>query len=183
MEAGRKSISTKKDWNTPIKYVNAIVSFFKEIGYEIELDPATNHNSLIPAKTKYILPVDGLNESWDFKSIYINSPFGSDKERKTNLKSWIKKAYDTNKNFGSEILILLPCSLNTKHFQEIIFTIKNGGVCFLKDSRLRFLDSSNNNNEDKKGAPIGMCMVYMGLHYAVFEKIFKEFGKCFEIIN
>ena len=59
MESGRKAISLKKNWNTNIKYVNLAISFFKEINLDIELDPATNENSLMPAKTKFILPIDG----------------------------------------------------------------------------------------------------------------------------
>ncbi len=180
MSAGRKNTLNKTDWNTSIKYVNAIIEFFGEI----DLDPATNNNSLIPAKTKFILPTDGLKENWGkYNKIYINPPFGRDSIRKTTIKSWIEKAYFTNIKFGNEILMLIPSATNTSHFQKIIFKIKNGGIVFLNDTRLRFLDSNNNNNEDKKGSPIGMVIVYMGINYNRFEYIFKHYGKCFEIEN
>ncbi len=180
MEAGRKNSNNKKNWNTPIKYVNAVIDFFGEI----DLDPATNDNSLIPAKTKFILPIDGLKEDWSlYKKIYINPPFGLDSERGTSIKDWIKKASDTNLNFGNEILMLVPSSTNTSHFQKIIFKIKSGGIVFLNDTRLRFLDSGNDNNEDKKGSPIGMTIIYMGEEYSKFESVFNKYGKCFEIKN
>lgn len=184
MKAGRKNTSNKKDWNTPIKYVEAAILFFKSIGYEIELDPATNQNSLIPAKVKYILPEnDGLLEDWNKKTIWINPPFGRDIERGTTIKDWVSKASFSNKKYGSEILMLIPSSLNTSHYQEIIFKMNYGGVVFLNDTRLRFLDSNNNNNEDKKGSPIGMSIVYFGKFYREFEKTFNFYGKCFEIKN
>lgn len=184
MKAGRNAITIKKDWNTPLKYVDTAISFFNKIGYDIELDPATNEKSLIPAKIKYILPYNnGLNETWNVKTIWLNPPFGRDITNKTSLKDWVKKAYETNLYHNTEILMLLPCSLNTSHFQNIIFNAKMGGIVFLNDTRLRFLDASNNNNEDKKGSPIGMCIVYFGKHYTIFNEIYKKYGKCFEIIN
>lgn len=184
MKAGRLNKSNKIDWNTPLKYVNLVISFFKELGYDIELDPATNNNSLIPAKIKYILPEnDGLSKEWNHKTIWINPPFGRNIENKTSIKTWVQKAFDTNLKYNSEILMLLPCVTNTSHFQKIVFNIKNGGIVFLNDTRLRFLDSSNNNNEDKKGSPIGMSIVYFGEYYDIFEKIFNNSGKCFKIRN
>ncbi len=180
MSAGRKNTLNKTDWNTPKKYIDAIIKFFGEI----DLDPSTNCNSLVPAKTKFILPTDGLQEDWSiYKRIYINPPFGRDSIRKTTIKNWVEKAFNTNFEYGNEILILIPSATNTSHFQKIIFKIKNGGIVFLNDTRLRFLDSNNSNNEDKKGSPIGMTIIYFGKLYKNFENVFKQYGKCFEIIN
>jgi hypothetical protein len=183
MVSGRKAISLKKNWNTPKKQVDLAVSFFKEIGLNIELDPATNENSLVAAEIKFMLPIDGLKEEWNYKSIWLNPPYGIDKNRKTNLKKWIEKAYNTYIKYDNEILMLIPAVTNTSTFQNIIFNVKKGGMCFLKDTRLRFLDSDNNNNEDKKGSPIGICVVYFGKNYEIFEKIYSKSGKCFKINN
>ena len=61
MSAGRKHISEKKHWNTPPKYIKLIKEMF---GY-VDLDPCSNESSMVDAKAKYILPTNGLIESWD----------------------------------------------------------------------------------------------------------------------
>ena len=173
MTAGRKNISEKKDWNTPPKYVKLIEEFFGEI----ELDPCSNDGSMINANIKYILPTNGLLESWDYKKIFINPPYGRDVENKTSIYDWIKKGVDANKN-GSELLYLIPVATNTRHFKDLIF--KNAcGICFLGDTRLKFWSEGK---EDKKGAPMSCCMIYFGKDYNKFENIFGNSGKCF-IIN
>jgi len=173
MTAGRKNISEKKDWNTPPKYVKLIEEFFGEI----ELDPCSNDGSMINATIKYILPTNGLLESWNYKKIFINPPYGRDVENKTSIYDWIKKGVDVNKN-GSELLYLIPVATNTRHFKDLIFKYACG-ICFLNDTRLKFWSEGK---EDKKGAPMSCCIVYFGDDYKRFEKIFGNNGKCF-IIN
>jgi|AntRauTorcE11897_2_1112592.scaffolds.fasta_scaffold02313_4 hypothetical protein len=173
MSAGRKAISEKKDWNTPPKYTNVIKEFFGRI----DLDPCTNENSTISALTEYKLPTDGLKESWNFKNIYVNPPYGRDMERKTSISDWLLKGSESHKNHGSELLFLIPVATNTKHFKNIIFE-NGGGICFLKDTRLKFWADGL---EDKKGAPMACCMVYFGKDYEKFEEYFTEYGKCFKI--
>ena len=174
MSAGRQAVSKKKDWNTPPKYVDPIKRFLGDV----ELDPCSNDTSMIGARVEYILPTDGLNESWDYKTIFVNPPYGRNVEKKTSIYNWIEKGVEANKN-GSEILYLIPVATNTRHFKDLIF--KNGeGICFLADTRLRFW---NEGKEDKKGAPMACCIVYFGNDYDRFFKIFKEYGQCFQIIT
>jgi len=172
MIAGRKSISEKKDWNTPPKYVELIN---KMLG-EIDLDPCSNEFSLIEAKVKYILPTDGLKEDWDYKKIFVNPPYGKNIFNKTSIYTWIKKGVDSYLN-GSELLYLIPVSTNTRHFKDLIFK-HSTGICFLNDTRLKFWSEGK---EDKKGAPMSCCMVYFGDDYEKFESIFNNSGKCFKI--
>ena len=173
MSAGRKSISEKKDWNTPPKYIELIE---KMLG-DIDLDPCSNVDSMVNAKVKYILPTNGLCESWDYKNIFINPPYGRDVVNKTSLYNWIEKGVKTSKN-GSEILYLIPVATNTRHFKELIF--KNAcGICFLNDTRLKFWSDGV---EDKKGAPMACCFIYFGNDYDKFHNIFSNNGKCFKII-
>lgn len=77
--AGRKSSINKQDYNTPQKYVDAILEFWGEI----DLDPCSNTDSIIPAKVKYILPQNGLAESWDYDKVYVNPPFGRSQDGTT----------------------------------------------------------------------------------------------------
>ena len=48
MTAGRKSITLKKDWGTPTKYVEAVRLVFDD---EILLDPCSNKSSIVNAET------------------------------------------------------------------------------------------------------------------------------------
>ena len=172
MTAGRKNTNTKTDWDTPPKYIKVINEFFGKI----DLDPCSNETSMVDATIKYILPTDGLKESWDYKKIFVNPPFGRNLEEKTSVYTWLKKGVDANQN-GSELLYLIPVSTNISHFKELIF-VYGCGICFLKDTRLRFW---NNGIEDKKGAPMACCMVYFGNDYDRFDNCFSEYGKCFKI--
>ena len=46
-------------------------------------------------------------------------------------------------------------------------------VCFLYDTRLRFLV---NGNTDNKGAPLACAMIYWGDDFSAFESVFSAFG-------
>lgn len=172
MSAGRKNISEKKDWNTPPKYIDLIN---KMLGV-IELDPCSNENSLVVSTYEYQLPINGLKKNWEYKTIFVNPPYGRDPINKTSLYNWLSKGLEAYKN-GSELLFLIPVATNTKHFKEIIFK-QAKGICFLNDTRLKFW---NEGKEDKKGAPMSCCMVYFGKDYDKFGEIFKNNGKCFKI--
>ena len=170
MSAGRNNVSLKKDWNAPPKYVELV----KNMLGNIDLDPCSNEFSMVDAKVKYILPTDGLSNSWDAKTIFVNPPYGRDVDRKTSLYDWIKKGMDSSK-LGSEVLYLIPVATNTRHFKDIIFK-QAKGICFLSDTRLKFW---NCGSEDKKGAPMACCIVYFGQDYDKFYEVFKLSGKCF----
>jgi len=172
MTAGRKILSSKKDWCTPPKYVNAVRSFFGEI----ELDPCSNDNSIVNAKTEYVLPKkDGLKESWDYNTIYVNPPYGIDKERKTSIRDWTKRCTDANSEYGSEVLALIPVAVNTRHWKQHIFG-RARAVCFLADTRLKFINGKND-----KGAPMACAMVYWGKNYRKFYKLFSLFGAVIDL--
>lgn len=173
MSAGRKRISNKKDWNTPPKYIDKV----KEMLGTIELDPCSNELSIVGAINEFILPIDGLKEEWNYKTIYVNPPYGRDLERKTSIKDWIEKVNESHKKYNSEILCLIPVATNTSHYKEIIFKYSTG-ICFLKDTRLKFMVDGD---LSKKGAPMSCAIIYWGNNYEKFEKVFLESGKCFKI--
>lgn len=188
MSAGRNNISNKKDWCTPPYYANLVGHFFD---CKIDLDPCSNAHSLIEAKEKILLPNDGLLADWNNKNIFINPPYGRDKERGTTIYDWIEKASNAE---NSDILMLIPVATNTSHFKDLIFK-KFDYICFLDDTRLKFY---NQGKEDKKGAPMACCMVYKSsniVHFVnncfkffndadcinKFRDTFGESGKCFRI--
>lgn len=126
----------KKDWGTPQVYVDAVRKVF---GGRICLDPCSNVSSIVNAEIEYMLPKhDGLEEIWNFPTIYINPPYGIDKERGTRISDWLSKCAKTNEMYNSEIQALIPVAPNTNHWKRYIFG-KADSICFLYDTRLRFL--------------------------------------------
>lgn len=171
MTAGRNSISNVKNWNTPPEYVEIIKSFF---GGQIELDPCSNETSLVNAKIEYILPKgDGLLDSWDYRSIYVNPPYGRNKEGKTSIKNWLQRCADAHRLYNSEIIALVPVATNTKHWQNNIFLTATS-ICFLRVPRLKFW---LNGVPEDKGSPMSCCLVYWGSEIDKFKTTFSALGK------
>jgi len=170
MTAGRTLNTLSQEWGTPEKYVNAVREFF---GGKIDLDPCSNEHSIVHAGTEYRLPKhDGLRESWRFSTIYVNPPYGIDKERGTSIKKWLCKCAVANIEYKSEVLALVPVATNTGHWKKYVFG-KATGICFLYDTRLKFLVNGQNGG---KGAPMSCAMIYWGRDFDRFLSIFCKFG-------
>lgn len=175
MTAGRTVNSQSQDWCTPSEYVDAVRSVF---GGKIDLDPCSNEWSIVNAKTEYSLPAhDGLRESWDFQTIYVNPPYGADRERGTTIKHWLYKCAHAHKHYGSEVLALVPVATNTSHWKEYVWG-RATAVCFLYDTRLKFLVKG----QDKgKGAPMSCAMIYWNKNIDIFLEVFIEFGAVIDL--
>lgn len=170
MTAGRHIISQSQSWCTPQKYVDAVKLFYNGT---IALDPCSNEYSIVHADTEYILPKnDGLLETWNFSTIYVNPPYGFDQIHKTSIKDWLRKCSEANYLYEAEVLALIPVATNTGHWKKFIFK-KASMICFLYDTRLRFLE---NGQDVGKGAPMACAMVYWGERFARFREIFSEHG-------
>jgi len=170
MSAGRTLNTFSQEWGTPEKYVSAVREFFSG---SIALDPCSNEYSIVRAKTEYRLPKhDGLKADWNFPTIYVNPPYGIDKERGTSIKKWLAKCHAANQSHGSEVLALVPVATNTKHWKDYVFGDATG-ICFLYDTRLKFLVNGQNGG---KGAPMSCAMIYWGKDFGRFESSFRKFG-------
>jgi hypothetical protein len=170
MSAGRTINTLSQDWGTPENYVDAVKDFF---GGQIDLDPCSNRHSIVQAKTEYKLPEhDGLRDTWDFRRIYVNPPYGIDKKHGTSIKNWLNKCARTHLEFGAEVLALVPVATNTGHWKKYVFAQANS-VCFLYDTRLKFLVNGRNGG---KGAPMSCAMVYWGKDDKRFFEVFIKFG-------
>lgn len=177
MSAGRTVNSKSLTWGTPKKYVKAVKKVFDGM---IELDPCSNEYSIVNAKTEFILPKnDGLREDWNYQKIYVNPPYGADRERGTTIKNWLAKCALTRSRYGSEILALVPVATNTGHWKQSVFG-QADAICFLYDTRLKFLE---NGRDVGKGAPMSCCMIYWGDNYQKFYDIFIEHGAVVDISN
>ena len=170
MSAGRKIHTQSQHWGTPEKYVSAVKAFFDG---QIALDPCSNEYSIVPTATEYRLPKqDGLKESWQYPTIYVNPPYGIDHERGTAIRHWFQRCHLAHEKYESEILALVPVATNTGHWKKHVFGVATA-VCFLYDTRLRFLV---NGEDGGKGAPMSCAMIYWGRDYQRFQSIFNQFG-------
>lgn len=170
MSAGRNIVSISQAWCTPPKYVRAVRDFF---GGTIGLDPCSNHHSVVRADVEYQLPErDGLRSEWDHPTIYVNPPYGADRQRGTTIKDWLRKCAMAHEDHGSEVLALVPVATNTKHWKDYVFGVADA-VCFLYDTRLRFLVDGK---DEGKGAPMSCAMVYWGEHVSRFQEVFLPHG-------
>jgi len=172
MTAGRCVNSQSVSWGTPKKLVESV----KAVLNSITLDPCSNEWSIVDADVRYILPVDGLTETWDYATVFVNPPYGRDKERGTTIKDWIRKCAEASLK-GSEVVALIPVATNTTHWKDIIFKTATS-ICFLSDSRVKFLE---NGVEGGKGSPMACCVVYWGSNISGFSEEFKQHGFIMEI--
>lgn len=169
MTAGRTAISKTKSWCTPPKYVAAVKEVF---GGLIDLDPCSNEDSLVQATHEYIFPYqDGLKESWNFKRIYVNPPYGFDQKTGTSIKNWFERIAAAAVA-GSEIIALVPVATNTSHWKLYVYPYA-ASLCFLYDTRLKFFI---NGREDPKGAPMSCCTIYYGRNTRKFASVFSKHG-------
>jgi len=170
MTAGRTVNSQSVHWCTPQKYVDAVKRVF---GGSIALDPCSNEHSVVGAETAYALPKkDGLKETWSFPTIYVNPPYGADRESGTTIKNWLYKCALAHTESQAEVVALVPVAANTNHWKKYVWGVATG-VCFLYDTRLRFLVEGKN---EGKGAPMACAMIYWGRQYDIFYRVFIEFG-------
>jgi|SRR3989344_759850 len=168
MTAGRQINSLSQNWCTPPKYVNVVREFF---GGKIDLDPCSNEHSIVNARVEYTLPKnDGLKDSWNFPTVYVNPPYGTDRARGSSITNWIHKCAETSRKYKSEVLALIPVAVNTRHWKKYIFGVANS-ICFLADTRLKFINGGND-----KGAPMACAMVYWGKDSERFYIIFSDYG-------
>ncbi|HQU42040.1 MAG TPA: DNA N-6-adenine-methyltransferase [Pirellulales bacterium] len=168
--AGRNvAMSFSKDWCTPPKYVDAVRECF---GGTIHLDPCSNQNSIVGAEVEYCLPgQDGLRESWNFATIYVNPPYGAH-ERGSTIKHWLRRCALARQTHDSQVLALVPVATNTAHWKLYVWGASTG-VAFLYDTRLKFLVDGKDGG---KGAPMSCAMVYWGDKFERFDRIFSRFG-------
>lgn len=176
MTAGRNNAeSLSNHWCTPPKYVDPVRDFFSG---SIGLDPCSSDYSIVGAEIDFQLPqTDGLAVPWDYKTIFVNPPYGADRKRRTTIKDWLEKCSRSHLEYGSEILALVPMATNTSHWKLYVWKTA-ACVAFLYDTRLKFLINGQGQN---KGAPMSCAMVYWGHRIERFYDVFVPFGAVVDV--
>lgn len=191
--SGHIATAANIGWCTSNRIVEAVHWFF---GGPPELDPASNKDSIVRARVEYRMPErDGLIESWDYDTIFVNCPFGrthtdplsnevlSAKEfadlrdrnpaeaerfsRSNTVADWIDRCCEARHEYGAEVILLVPAAVDTRYWHEIIWPYSDR-VCFLK-GREKFLGAP-------AAAPFATAIVYWGHAPEIFEFVFKDLG-------
>lgn len=103
--------SNKQDWETPQKMFDELNEEFK-----FDLDAMANESNA-KCMNYFSEETDSLKQDWSkFKSIFINPPYKSDIQTAT-----IKKAYETSKEHGNTIVLLIPARTDTARWHDYIF--------------------------------------------------------------
>ena len=143
MTAGRHIRGNSRDWGTPEFYVDAVR---KALG-RIDLDPCSSRHSVVNAAVEYAPPRDGLRESWDYATVYVNPPYGiADGKYKSGIGDWLARCAHAHELHGSEVIALVPVATNTSHWKTSVFG-RAAAVCFLYDTRLKFLVNGKQGGE------------------------------------
>ena len=176
MTAGRSnSESLSNHWCTPPKYVGAIREFFEG---SIGLDPCSSEYSIVGAEVEFQLPAtDGLAVPWNYGKVFVNPPYGADRERGTSIRDWLKRCSESHQKYDSEVLALVPVATNTSHWKLYVWETASC-VAFLYDTRLKFLIGGQ---EENKGAPMSCAMVYWGHRIRRFYEVFVHFGAVVDV--
>jgi hypothetical protein len=139
MTAGRHSVSETKDWCTPKIFLDSVRIV---IGGQIALDPCSNAFSIVDASVEYWLPdADGLKESWDYPTIFVNPPYGTDPARGTRIAHWFERISEAAAN-GSEVIALVPGATNTSYWKKFVYP-KVQAICFIYERRVKFIIGGN----------------------------------------
>lgn len=179
----------KVDWCTPKWVIDLCV----EVMGPIDLDPCSNANSLVGAKTNFILPEqDGLRELWDAKTVFVNPPYGrvymapktkqicTPKEYRdlgkpegwlsSTVADWVYKAACERDVFNYDLCLLIPAAVETRHWQKCIFK-EADAICFF-ERRVKFIGGGDS-------PPMPTAMIYFGDKPELFLKVFSKVGFTF----
>lgn len=148
--------SDRKDWNTPFD----VLELVRKVA-PIGLDPCSNENSVVYAKTTFDVTTDGLSKSWAGHGlVYVNPPYGG-KESQT----WAQKI-EGEAWYGVEIVALFPSRTDTKWFHRLV---KASDARCLWRSRLKFLGAPSS-------APFPSVLFYFGPNAERFRAVFEPRG-------
>lgn len=98
------------------------------LGGRIELDPCTEADNPTRAERFFTVRDDGMAQSWDAESIFVNPPYSAAKDR------WVERCMAEGER-GAKVVLLIPAHPDTRVFQRVLRSAH--AVVFVK-GRLKF---------------------------------------------
>jgi len=134
----------------------------------ISLDPCSNERSIVPARTRFVLPAhDGLAEPWATTKrgarrsglVFVNPPYGK------HLPAWTAKIIAESRA-GAEIVALVPGRIDARWYRDARRT------CAARAEwrgRMRFLGRRGT-------APFPVVIFYWGTRTDLFERALEGYA-------
>lgn len=159
-----------QDWYTPPD----IIELVRSVLGVIDLDPASDAlpQTWIKANRFYSKPQDGVFESWDASTVWLNPPYGKDSKcNRSNQQLW--SALMASKYEGGVFKqgILLINSTHGYKWYEDLWT--RYPVCLARE-RIRFIKPDGTQGGQAKR---GQTFVYFGKDSRRFAEIFSGIGR------
>jgi len=120
--------SEKSDWETPQDLYNKL-----NLKYNFTLDPCATH-ATAKCKKYFTVEDDGLAQSWEGESVFMNPPYGR------GIEKWIQKAFEESRKARTLVVCLVPARTDTRYWHD--YCMKAHEIYFVK-GRLKFSDSKN----------------------------------------
>jgi len=147
--------SARGSWCTPPDFVERVRKIDR-----IGLDPCSNSESFVGARTSWTEKDDGLRRCWRGHGlIYVNPPYGRE------IVPWVERCAAEGLE-GSEIVALLPARTDTRWFQDHAATATE--LLFLR-GRLTFVGAESS-------APFPSVVCYWGGRGELFRAAFSGLG-------
>ena len=156
---------TNNDWYTPPHLVECVRT---ALGGVIDLDPASSDkaNTIVKAGRYYTEADDGLSQSWEADSVYINPPYS-----RGCVKAFMEKMVSEFR-IGSfpQGIALVNNGTETGWFQDAAAACS--AVCFPR-TRVKYLTA----DLSKSNSPLqGQAILYFGDRPDMFETAFDSIG-------
>ena len=133
--------SERDSWCTP----PAIIKAVREVLHVVELDPCSNADSDVHARTEWCEKEDGLSRDWtEHGTVYANPPYGD------GIGPWVDKCIASGRE--TDVIALIPARTDTTWFHRIIESC--AAIGFLR-GRLTFKGAPH-------PAPFPSAIVYWG---------------------
>jgi len=156
--------SKTSEWYTPPDILELVT---RVLG-TISLDPCSNSHDApnVPAARHFTREDDGLAQSWQTDTLFMNPPYGSE------IGAWVEKlAGEYEARQVRAAIALLPARTDTAWFRRL----RDYPRCFVA-GRLKFVSPDSG---EVNPAPFPSMLVYLGPAPERFAQVFAAIGDIF----
>jgi hypothetical protein len=162
-----RTAGAPNEWYTPACSIELV----RQVIGEIELDPASSPraNETIRAARYYTTEQDGLRQSWQCASLWLNPPYGRDPVTKRgNMDIWTDRLICEYEHGNVGEALALVTAIPDRQWWHKLWAYP---VCFCH--RQIMFERPDGTREHH---PYGSCFVYFGTHTERFAAVFHEIG-------
>ena len=161
------------EWYTPARYIEAA----REVMGGIDLDPASCElaNRTVRATRYFTIEDDGLTQSWNADSLWLNPPYGRvNGSGKSVIRMFVTRlVHEHRAGNVKQAILLTTVQTNSTWFQmlwEYPICFTSNRVAFVKPINGRLLADGRTSHT------LGTALVYLGPHEQTFIDVFSKFG-------